>query len=173
MSLKTFLLTASVAPVLAACAALTPPATTVPDTLHPGAGATLALTTSARGVQIYECRAGQWSFVAPEAELFDAKGRTLGTHGAGPFWQANDGSRIVAGVTARADAPVAGAIPWLLLAARPAGNSPATPGVLVGVTHIQRVNTAGGSAPAGGCLSAGQPLRVPYSADYHFYKSQS
>lgn len=171
MNLKTFLLAASVAPVLAACA--TPGPTPVPDAVRPGADATLVLTTGARGVQIYECRAGQWSFVAPEAELFDAAGRMIGTHGAGPFWQAHDGSRVVASVTARADAPVAGAIPWLLLAARPARDSPVTQGLLVGITHIQRVNTAGGSAPAGACQPTGQPLRVPYSADYHFYKSHS
>jgi hypothetical protein len=173
MSLKTLLLAASAAPVLAACSAVAPKPTPVPDALRPGAGATLVLTASARGVQIYECRDGQWSFVAPQAELFDAAGRTIGTHGAGPFWQAGDGSRVVGSVTARADAPAAGAIAWLLLAARPAGDPPATRGLLVGITHIQRVNTAGGSAPAAACASPGQPLRVPYSADYHFYKTQS
>ena len=171
MSLKTNVLAAGLAPVLAACTAVaTPP---VPDALHPGAGARLALTASARGVQIYECRSGQWTFVAPQAELFDTAGRRIGTHGAGPFWQASDGSRIQASVSARADAPAAGAIPWVLLAARPAGDGPATAGVLAGLTHIQRVNTAGGSAPTGACESAGHPLRVPYSADYHFYKSQA
>ncbi|KQW42428.1 MULTISPECIES: DUF3455 domain-containing protein [unclassified Roseateles] len=164
MNLRTLLAAASLAPALAACSAM-------PDALHPGPGATLALTASARGVQIYECRAGQWAFVAPQAELFDSAGRAMGTHGAGPFWQAADGSRIVASVTARADAPAAGAIPWLLLAARPAPDSPVTHGLLVGVTHIQRVNTAGGSAPTGACQPQGHPLRVPYRADYHFYKS--
>jgi Protein of unknown function (DUF3455) len=164
MTMKTFLLAGTLLPALAACSA-------VPEALRPGAGATLALTASARGVQIYECRAGQWTFVAPQAEMFDSAGRAMGTHGAGPFWQAADGSRIVASVTARADAPAAGAIPWLLLAARPAPDSPVTHGLLVGVTHIQRVNTAGGSAPSGTCQAAGHPLRVPYRADYHFFKS--
>lgn len=165
MNPKTLLLAAGLVPLLAACSV----APNVPDVLRPGADARLTLTTSARGVQIYECRAGQWAFVAPQADLFDAAGRAMGTHGAGPFWQASDGSRVVASVTAKADAPEAGAIPWLLLAARPA-DGPATPGLLAGVTHIQRVNTAGGSAPTGGC-QPGHPLRVPYRADYHFYKS--
>jgi len=60
------------------------------------------MIVAARGVQIYECRvrkdagAGyEWAFVAPEAELFDAKGNAIGRHGAGPTWQATDGSRIV------------------------------------------------------------------------------
>lgn len=166
MNPKTLLIAAGLLPLLAACTA-TPQ---VPDVLRPAAGARLSWTTSARGVQIYECRAGQWSFVAPEAQLFDAAGRPAGSHGAGPFWQAGDGSRIVASVAARADAPEAGAIPWLLLAARPDAINPGTAGLLTGVTHIQRVNTAGGSAPSGAC-QAGHPLRVPYRADYHFYKS--
>ena len=167
MNLHTFLRAASLAPALAACSAVAPPP--VPDLLQPGPGARLALTASARGVQIYECRNGQWAFVAPQAELFDTAGRRIGTHGAGPFWQAEDGSRVLASVTAKADAPAAGAIPWLLLAVRPGGEAP---GVLAGTTHIQRVNTAGGSAPSGACTTA-HPLRVPYSADYHFYKSQA
>lgn len=165
MTPKTFLFAACLVPMLG-CSAVAP---TVPDVLRPGANAKFALTVSARGMQIYECRNGQWAFVAPEAELFDTSGRAFGSHGAGPFWQARDGSRVVAGVTARLDAPEAGAIPWLLLAAKPADGT-ATPGALQGVTHIQRVNTAGGSAPTGAC-QPGHPLRVPYRADYHFYKS--
>jgi len=155
--------------LLAGCAAAITPPRAVPPALHPGTDATLVLTTAARGVQIYECRGGSWTFVAPQAELFDSAGRIVGTHGAGPFWQASDGSRVVAGVQARADAPAAGAIPWLLLAARP---DAADRGVLSGVTRIQRVNTAGGSAPSGPCDTPGRPLHVPYSADYHFYRSQ-
>jgi hypothetical protein len=166
MRLKTSLLAAGAAFGLAACNAMP----LVPDALRPGPGATRVLTLSARGVQIYECRDGQWAFVAPQAKLFDAEDRLAGTHGAGPFWQASDGSRILAGVTARADAPAASAIPWLLLAARPAPDGAST-GALVGVTHIQRVNTAGGMAPSGTCPAHGHPLRVPYRADYHFYKS--
>ena len=160
--------TAALALALTACAAMPTP---VPDALRPGPGATFAMTATARGVQIYECRAGQWSFIAPQAELFDAAGRAIGTHGAGPHWAHRDGSRVVASVAARADAPVAGAIPWLLLAARPDNADRGTPGVLAGITHIQRVDTAGGTAPAGTCQSADQPLRVPYVAAYHFYRS--
>lgn len=149
--------------LLAACAAAVPPA------LQPAAGTTLTLAAAARGVQIYECRDGRWAFVAPQAELFDAAGQTIGTHGAGPFWQARDGSRVVASVQASTAAPAAGAIPWLLLSARADERS----GLLAGVTHIQRINTAGGSAPASACTTPGQRLHVPYRADYHFYRSQS
>ena len=125
-----------------------------------------AFTLAARGVQIYECRAGAWAFVAPEAELFDADGRSAGTHGAGPFWQARDGSRIVGAVKRRAEAPQSGAIPWLLLVAHGRGGS----GLFGEVSSIQRVNTRGGNAPAGTCASPGHVLRVPYTADYRFFK---
>jgi hypothetical protein len=39
------------------------------------------------------------------------------------------------------------------------------------VASIQRVKTAGGRAPAGGCdqTSVGRELRVPYTATYYFY----
>jgi hypothetical protein len=128
-------------------------------------------TLSARGAQVYECRTSAagaaWTFVAPDAELFDGDGRPAGRHGAGPFWQAPDGSRVEAKATARADAPAAGAIPWLLLEARSTGPA----GRFDRVTHIRRVNTAGGTAPRAGCDAgtAGRQVRVLYTADYLFH----
>jgi hypothetical protein len=157
---------------LAACAA--PPAPS-PAVLAPATNATTALVTGARGVQIYECRTKadgfEWAFVAPRADLLDAAGRVVGSHGAGPFWQAADGSRIVGRVTARADAPHAGAIPWLLLDARSDGAA----GVLAKVTQVQRLNTEGGLAPAAGCNleRLGQRVNVPYRADYRVFVSTS
>jgi len=158
---------------LAACAS--PPAE-VPAALRPAAGEAHTLTAAAWGVQVYECRAGAtdaapaWTFVAPEAELYDAQGRSIGRHGAGPFWQVADGSRVVGAVKARIDAPATGAIPWLLLSARTdRPNEP--PGSLSRVTSIQRVNTAGGTAPVAGCSRAnlGAIAKVAYTADYHFF----
>ena len=146
----------------------------VPDTLKPGANESLFMVVPAKGVQIYQCRASkeasagfEWTFVAPDAELFNARGKTIGRHGAGPYWQANDGSRIVATLKQRADAPVSGAIPWLLLAAKSSGPE----GSFSNVTSIQRVNTVGGIAPATGCGrdSAGATERISYTADYYFY----
>lgn|SRR5205809_392563 len=159
--------------VLAACAG-TPPAPAVPDNLKPPAGESLVSVLRARGVQIYECRAKkddpaalEWAFVAPEAELFDTNGKPVGHHGAGPHWQAADGSKIVGTVKARADAPQPGAIPWLLLTAR----SVAGDGTFSRVTSVQRVATVGGVAPADGCSSAtlGKTGRVAYTADYVMY----
>jgi hypothetical protein len=162
---------------LAAARVAQPPlAAAVPPALAPQGPATLAERIAARGVQVYECRAdaaapggAQWAFVGPQAELFDTTGKPVGSHDSGPHWQASDGSRVVGAVQARADAPQAGAIPWLLLSARSVGNE----GRFARVTHIQRVNTQGGTAPARACSAAavGETERVPYTADYLFYVS--
>ena len=105
-----------------------------------------------------------WAFVAPAADLFDAGGRRIGTHGAGPFWQHEDGSRIIGTVKSRADAPRADAIPWLLLTARSQG----TEGVFARVSSVQRVNTVGGQPPADGCnaTALGKRVQIAYRADY-------
>jgi hypothetical protein len=143
---------------------------TIPDALV-APGERRIDRVNAAGVQVYECRAkaggideAGWVFVAPEAELRGARGEGAGWHYAGPHWEAPDGSRIVGTVKARADAPRAGAIPWLLLATRSVGG----PGRFAGVTSVQRVDTAGGAAPARTCDAStiGVVERVPYTADY-------
>jgi len=155
--------------VLAACA--NTPEVPVPQAIAPAANEALAMVVPARGVQIYKCAAKgtnhEWAFVAPDAELFDTKGRLIGRHGAGPYWEALDGSRVSASLKARADAPDKRDIPWLLLAARNTGSA----GSFSAVTSIQRVNTVGGTAPANGCdaTSIGREARVHYTADYRLF----
>jgi hypothetical protein len=157
--------------LLAACAT---PYAAVPEALAPARGEQFALTVAARGVQVYECRTGnsgaaaRWVFVAPEAELLDAQGRKVGSHGAGPHWLAEDGSRLQGSVKARSDAPRAGDIPWLLLATTSSGPQ----GAFTGVTSIQRVRTHGGVAPEGPCEAEGV-ARVPYTADYRLFRAAS
>jgi hypothetical protein len=138
----------------------------IPAALQPTAGESLAMTLMARGVQIYECNAGEWKFVAPEAELFDVKGQRIGHHGAGPFWQAADGSHVVGKVKTRANAPVTGTIPWLLLTTQSTGPQ----GVFSKVTSIQRVDTTGGAAPQSDC-TANTQTRVAYTAIYRLFSS--
>jgi hypothetical protein len=165
---------ASFALAIAACASqdLVPTAS-VPDKLKPSAMESLALIASAKGVQIYECRAAkdragvyEWALVAPEADLYDASGRKIGKHYAGPHWESTDGSRIAGTVKERADAPRPDAIPWLLLTAKSDGPE----GSFSKFTSVQRVNTVGGVAPAAGCSQStvGAAARVPYTADYYF-----
>lgn len=140
----------------------------VPATLAPPTGEAETMTVAAQGVQRYECRGDAWVFIAPEADLFDRRGQRIGTHGAGPYWQASDGSRIVGRVKARAEAPRDGAIPWLLLTAEP---SSGTAGAFSRVTSVQRIHTTGGIAPTTPCTPerAGATARVPYAADYRFF----
>lgn len=165
--------TSAFASVLALAACTSTPPAALPPQLMPAPQETLALVVPARGVQIYECRQAHpsaphaWAFVAPEAELFDTRGQTIGRHGAGPYWRAIDGSSIVGTLKQRADAPTPGAIPWLLLSTRPDGPQ----GLFSRVTSVQRINTAGGLAPDTGCSreTAGAAARVAYSADYHFF----
>jgi hypothetical protein len=149
----------------------------VPDNLKPSANESLAMVVPAKGVQIYECRptkdrAGEyeWAFVAPDAELFDARGNRIGRHYAGPHWESADGSKVLGALKERADAPVPDAIPWLLLTAKPVGSA----GTFSNVRSIQRVNTVGGVAPKGGCSAstAGTAARINYTADYYFYTAR-
>jgi hypothetical protein len=146
----------------------------VPAILAPPANSVLLFSLGARGVQIYACEAKPddatsfvWTFKAPEADLLNERGEVVGRHFAGPTWQGQDGSAVVAMVLERADAPEPGAIPWLLLAATEHTGS----GVFATVTHIHRLVTVGGAAPSEGCdeAHAGEEVREPYEATYAFY----
>ena len=148
----------------------------VPDNLNAPAGQTLALEVNASGVQIYVCSAGkadptrwEWSFKALEAQLFDANGKPLGKHYAGPTWEALDGSKVVGEVKARNDGPDAKAIPWLLLAAKSTSGN----GLFGQTKSIQRLATAGGLAPSEVCTAAqaGKEARVDYKAVYRFFNA--
>ncbi len=126
------------------------------------------------GVQIYvwtvnptNAALSSWVFKAPEAVLFADVGAhgEIGIHYAGPTWESESGSKVVgarvAGVTVDTTA-----IPWLLLKA----TSTEGPGIFKRTTYIQRVNTVGGLAPAAHGTVAGQEARVPYTAQYFFYR---
>src|SRR5262245_10394486 len=157
MRVRTIVAAFSLVVLIAGCASSTGSRIVVPDKLKPAASEALAMIVPARGVQIYECRARTapevgytWAFVAPEADLFDARGDKIGRHYAGPHWESRDGSKVVGTLKERADAPVTGAIPWLLLTAKSVGPA----GSFSRVTSIQRVNTAGGVAPPSECSQA-------------------
>jgi hypothetical protein len=141
------------------------------ERLVPGpTGAPLLLEAMADGVQIYVCEAKgpgyEWVFKAPEATLFDRTGRQIGTHYAGPTWKTLDGASVVGEVANRADAPTAGAIPWLLLRAKSHDGT----GPLTRAAFIRRAETVGGAAPTSGCDAAhvGEQARMRYSALYEF-----
>jgi len=134
-----------------------------------------ATSLDARGVQIYECQAADgalgWAFKAPEATLFDRDGKAVGSHYAGPTWESTlDGSKITGTRVASEPSASAGAIPQLLLSAKVAA-----PGATFGkVAFVQRLQTVGGAAPAGGCDASakGTLVRVPYTATYRFFEPE-
>jgi len=142
-------------------------------TVAPPAHASLLFDAQADGVQIYACETAdmgpEWVFKAPEASLFDAEGRQIGTHFAGPSWKLADGSEVTAAPVEKLDAPVSGAIPWLLLEVKTKRGS----GRFAAVATIRRANTKGGAAPTTGCDAShvGEQVRMRYSATYQFFGS--
>jgi hypothetical protein len=126
------------------------------------------------GTQNYVCAPSgdgfAWAFAGPSATLYDDKGKQVGVHFAGPTWQAQDGSSVVATVAASAAAP--GTIAWLRLEAAWTTFGPEGGDRLSATTNIQRVNTTGGVRPEAGCDedSLGDQMNVPYTADYYFYR---
>ena len=117
-------------------------------------------------MQIYRWTGTSWLLYGPDAVLSaDAAGKsTVGTHYVGPTWETRSGSKAVGTVIDRCTADP-NAVQWLSLAATSSG-----PGVLSGVTFIQRVNTVGGKGPSTGGTFTGQEITVSYSAEYFFYR---
>lgn len=131
------------------------------------AGNKVSFRAYAEGVQIYRWNGTSWVFVAPEAVLYedDQDFDPVGIHYAGPTWE-NVSGKVVGAVLERAT-PDPNAIPWLLL--RAVSNE--GHGTFARVTYIQRVNTTGGKAPAAPGTTPGEEVRVPYTADYYFYRA--
>ena len=178
--MKTTLIAASVLATLAGCA-MSPTMPmfmqdSLPDAVKVPAGQRVAMETVGVGDLTYECKAKagmadafEWAFVGPKAALNDRSGKTVGSYYGPPAtWAAMDGSKITG--TQLAVAPGgAGNIPLQLVKANPAMGA----GAMMGVTHIQRVATKGGVAPAMACAAAnmGQKQVVAYQADYIFWKA--
>jgi Protein of unknown function (DUF3455) len=132
-------------------------------------GGRVAFHVYALGVQIYRWNGASWVFVAPAARLFadpEYHGE-VGIHYAGPTWESNSGGKVIAS-RLEGCAPDPTAIAWLLLQMV----SSEGPGIFDGVTHIQRVNTAGGLPPSGPGPFVGAEEEVPYTAEYYFYRAQ-
>lgn len=140
---------------------------TIPDVIAVPAGQRLAFTLHAEGVQIYDCKAAAWVFRAPEADLFVGR-HVVGSHYAGPTWEAFDGSTVVGSKLAAATVDST-AIPWLLLQA--ASNTGR--GLMSSVTYVQRLSTVGGIAPSTVCDASneGATEEVDYTATYAFYQA--
>jgi len=169
----------------------TPPP--VPDPIQVSADHRLFRAGHAFVTQNYICLpsgAGfAWTLFGPQATLLHNDARQVMTHFLSPnpdeagtlraTWQHSvDTSAVWARAIASSSdsgfvAP--GAIPWLLLEVVGAEGGPTGGRRLTGATHIHRLNTAGGTAPAIGCsqsVNVGSRIFVPYEADYFFYRDQ-
>ena len=159
-------------PVSVAASAGEPP--TVPEAIAVPPGSVLLFSRHAKGVQIYECQTGQWTFHAPRALLFETQSyQPTGIHYGGidrgltpgPWWESvEDGSRIRGGKAVSAPSPNANSIPLLRLEVLERQGT----GIFTPASYIQRLNTVGGVGPTGGCKLGAQRW-VPYTADYYFY----
>lgn len=138
------------------------------DSVNVAEGNRVSSQVYALGVQIYRWSGTNWAFIAPEATLFadPCYAEPVGIHYAGPTWEANDGSKVMAARLADCT-PFRGAIPWLRLGT----TSTSGEGKFARVTYIQRVNTIGGTAPAQAGAFVGDEARVPYTAEYYFYRA--
>ncbi len=173
--------------LLAACAqtpaGVTEPARPAADVAAPGPlyslfhrplktpeGKTVALRLHGEGVQIFRCEAQEsgrhWVYRLPEAKLSDASGQVVVRHGTNLSFEHVDTSLLLGEITDHVPAPVDNALPWVLMTTRAFGK-----GALTGVTHVQRIDTVGGMPPAGCDASQlGHLLRVPFTADFIFYR---
>jgi hypothetical protein len=164
----------------------------VPDGLGVDAGNTVFLVGHARGTQNYICLPSgtgfKYTLFTPQATLFK-RDKQIITHYFSPnpdeagtpiraSWQARDTSivwaKVVDGGSSTDSRFVAkDAVAWLKLIRVGSQEGPAGGDTLTDVTFVQRLNTAGGLAPATGCASSadvGRQAFIPYTADYFFYR---
>lgn len=149
------------------------------------------LMTHAVGTQNYMCLprpSGNglgWTFIGPQATLFDDEGEQAATHYlsvnpdeslARATWQdSQDSSAVWAmAVATSTDAKYVaqGAIPWLKLQVVGWEDGPTGGDRLSDTKFIQRVNTLGGTAPTTDCPSIGARLFAAYETDYIFYRAR-
>jgi Protein of unknown function (DUF3455) len=183
------IVTLAIAPSTAAAQVIPP---SVPTNLDVPAGHTAFLIARAEGSQNYICLSSgpgfRWILFGPQATLFDDGDQQVITHFLSPnpdedgapraTWQhSGDTSAVWAAAVENSADPTfvaPGAIPWLLLRRVGDQDGPAGGDTLTGTTFIQRVNTAGGTAPVTGCKSTkdvGKKALVPYTTDYVFYRN--
>jgi len=164
---------------IAASENLVIPASVDLPTNAPNGNARVA-TFYAVGVQKYKAQeiagsspvAYQWTFVAPQADLYDATNKKVGNHSAGPTWQLSAADSVFGqAYTPPRTAPGgdAGSIDWLLLMPKE-GKSPT--GIFADVSYVQRIATKGGKAPTVPPTAATDVVEVGYTAVYRFSRQK-
>jgi Protein of unknown function (DUF3455) len=157
----------------------------VPPKLEVPEGHKLFLKGHAIGTQNYMClpdsaNTPTWTFLGPQATLFDDEEKQIITHFLSPnldengtaraTWQHSRDTSTVWARPIESAAVAPGDIPWLLLEGVGAEPGPTGGHRLTKTAYIQRLNTSGGVAPSTSC-TVGQRAFVPYEADYFFYKA--
>ena len=152
--------------LLASCANLAPQTVS----LDPPTGAQEVLRLEASGEQIFRCARDTqgwfWHFEAPNAYLFEpVKNQAVAKHGYHFSFVHNDGSKLVTRIIRYR--PQTANLKEALFAV----TKSASAGAFAGVKYVQRLNTHGG-LPTQKCTEAkkGQILRVPFEAQFVFYK---
>jgi hypothetical protein len=169
---------------------LTPPS--VPANIQVPAGHKVFLVGYAVGTQNYICLPAdggvKFTLFTPQATLFKGD-KQITTHYFSPnpaeggtvraTWQHSKDTSTVWGKVADGNSSsdpafvAPGAIPWLLVTVVGTQEGKGSD-TLAATTFVQRINTAGGVAPATGCASStdiGNRAYVPYTTDYLFYKA--
>jgi Protein of unknown function (DUF3455) len=153
-------------------------------TLAPSRGhRAIFVAHESKGTLRYEARraddgALQWALVGMSGSLTDQSGvmpnmgrQGLGhvvvTAGPGLSLMAHDGGHASLTLAASVPAPNPKDAPWVLFRAAPGRE----PGLLDGVTYVQRLGTTGG-APPPIVHEAGSRIDVPYEAVYAFYYAE-
>jgi hypothetical protein len=174
----------------------TPVPPPVPDNLKVLAPNHVVFVGHALGTQNYVCLPSAtaasgvaFTLFTPQATLFDDDfDQALTTHFFSPnpeehgviraTWQSSIDTSSIWAKVADGDASTdprfvaKGAVAWLKLTAVGHATGPDGGDRLTNITFVQRLNTAGGVAPATGCTSladVGHTAFVPYTADYFFY----
>jgi hypothetical protein len=131
-------------------------------------GNRLAYRVYALGIQEYSWNGTSWvagGFIANLYSDSNYQGQ-VGTHHGGPTWISNSGG-LVTGEQEYDCSPDANSIPWVRFRADEVDGV----GMFSDTTFIQRVNTAGGKAPVNPGTYDGEPVSVPYAAEYLFYRA--
>jgi hypothetical protein len=151
-----------------------PAAPDVPKEIAVPPGHKLLFMLEANGVQIYKAVAAgpdklEWILEAPLADLLGEMGGKAGWHYEGPSWEAVDGSKVVRDMAEDVKSTPAPNptedIPWLLVKVKA---EEGRDGTFSPAVYVQRLQTAGGKAPAALPKRAGTKVGVAYKAVYYF-----
>lgn len=133
-------------------------------------GNSLAYHVYAFGVQLYswDGASSSWLPGGVMANLYSNSNYQgqVGIHHGGPTWISNSGGLVI-GEREYDCSPDPNSIPWLRLRADEVDGV----GMFSDTTFIQRLNTSGGKAPFNPGEYDGQPVSVPYTAEYLFYRA--